>query len=85
MKYKLEITRAIIDRGEVEIEADSLTEAKRKYFSPAMDEPMIFDDEIDWKEVKTLYYVNGDYIETFNGPQDAGTDFVIQEDLLKED
>lgn len=52
MKYRLTIKRTREDFGTVEIEAESVEDAKRKYFEPdySKGEEVIFDDEIDWDE-----------------------------------
>lgn len=57
MIYTLKIRRTILDEGTVDIEADSLKEAKRKYFEPKWNEDLIFDDEIDWEECNRQYEI----------------------------
>ena len=48
MKYRLKIVRTITTEGYVDVEAKSKTDAIRKYFKPKANEPLLFDDEINW-------------------------------------
>lgn len=57
MKYRLTIKRTREDFGTVEIEAESIEDAERRYLNPNWDEEIIFDDEIEWDEDDGEYEV----------------------------
>ena len=49
MKYNVRVVRTTTDVGYVAIEANSATDAVRKYYHPSTCEDVIFDADIDWE------------------------------------